>query len=155
MATNVSELAKELYQITAWQRTPEILSNEDYENMIVYGIKTLYIDTGRAQMFSKDMLYTLKGSGVEPESEYDNEYDLLFSADLPIDEERYVMLTAEIMFFKKVQSDVNNIVGYTTDALTVTNADKPYAHLQDTITGLENERRIVFYKMTNYSFFTG
>lgn len=57
------------------------------------------------------------------------------------------------MFFKKVQSDVNNIVGYTTDALSITNADKPYAHLQDTIGELEKERRIVFFKMVPYTFY--
>lgn len=48
---------------------------------------------------------------------------------------------------------MNNIVSYTTDALSVANADKPYGHLQDTIGALENERRIVFYKMTDYSFY--
>lgn len=79
----------------------------------------------------------------------------MFSETLPIDEEKYVLLVAQIAFFKKVQSDVNNIVSYTTDALSVANADKPYAHLQDTISNLENERRIVFYKMTNYSFLQG
>lgn len=62
------------------------------------------------------------------------------------------MLVAQIGFFKKVQADVNNIVGYTTNALTVTGADKPYAHLQDTIANLENERRIVYYKMHRYAF---
>lgn len=76
-----------------------------------------------------------------------------FQPDLSIDEEKYVLLVAQILFFKKVQSDVNNIVSYTTDALSITNADKPYAHLQDTINNLENERRIVFYKMTDYSFY--
>ena len=80
---------------------------------------------------------------------------MYFDYTLPIDEEKYVLLVAQISFYKKVQSDVNNIVGYSTDALIVTNADKPYAHLQDTITSLENERRIVFYKMTNYSFYIG
>ena len=79
--------------------------------------------------------------------------ETFFNADLPIDEEKYVLLTAEIAFFKKVQSDVNNIVGYTTDALSITNADKPYAHLQDTIRDLESERRIVFFKMTSYTFY--
>lgn len=63
------------------------------------------------------------------------------------------MLVAQIAFFKRVQTDVNNIVSYTTDALSVANADKPYGHLQDTIGALENERRIVFYKMTDYSFY--
>ena len=144
--TNISELAEELKDATAWQRTPEVLYDFDYQRMIISGIKTLYIDTGRASAYNKNMI------SWEKTEEGDV---LFFSDDLPIDEEKYVLLTAQIAFFKRVQSDVNNIVGYTTDALTVTNADKPYAHLQDTVANLENERRIVFYKMTNYTFYQG
>lgn len=114
--------------------------------MIISGIKTLFIDTGRASAYNKNMITW---------EETEEGTALCFAQDLPIDEEKYVLLVAQIAFFKRVQSDVNNIVGYTTDALTVTNADKPYSHLQDTIANLENERRIVFYKMTNYSFYQG
>ena len=142
--TNITELAAELKEIVSWQRTPEVLVTEDYEKLIIFGIKTLYIDTGRAARYSKDMIIRVQ----EEEEEV-----VYFKEDLPIDEEKYVFLIAQIGFFKRVQSDVNNIVGYTTDALTITNADKPYANLQDTIMNLENERRIVFYKMTSYSFY--
>ena len=142
--TSITELANELQEITAWQRTPEELDQNDYEKMIVSGIKTLYIDTGRAREFSNSMIVPPEGEGAE---------GLYFTVDLGIDEEKYVLIVAQIAFFKKVQSDVNNIVSYTTDALSVANADKPYAHLQDTICNLENERRIVFYKMTDYSFY--
>lgn len=143
--TNVTELAMELKDIVSWQRTPEEMEDADFIKMILNGIKTLYIDTGRASLYSKDMI-------VYPEEESDD--PIYFTKDLPIDEEKYVLIVAQIAFFKKVQSDVNNIVSYTTDALSVANADKPYAHLQDTIANLENERRIVFYKMVSYSFYT-
>ena len=148
--TNITELANELREIVAWQRTPEELSESNYEKMIIFGIKTLYIDTGRANAYSNDMIII-----EETEDPPTTVTNVLFSETLPIDEEKYVLLVAQIVFFKKVQSDVNNIVSYTTDALSVANADKPYAHLQDTISNLENERRIVFYKMTNYSFLKG
>lgn len=69
---------------------------------------------------------------------------------MPIDEEEYVLLCAQIGFFNQVKTDVNNIVGYTTDALSVTNADKPYANIKDSIEKLENERRITYYKMIRY-----
>ena len=147
--TSITELANELKDIVSWQRTPEELDDSDYIQMIINGIKTLYIDTGRAALYNKSMLV------IVTEQEDDLAPGIYFTEDLPIDEEKYVLIVAQINFFKKVQSDVNNIVGYTTDALTVTNADKPYAHLQDTITNLENERRIVFYKMVNYSFYQG
>lgn len=73
------------------------------------------------------------------------------SDDLEIDEKRYAILSAKIEFFRRVQTDVNNIVGYTTDALTVTNADKPYINIASTIDALEKERRIIHYKMTRYA----
>ena len=132
--TTLEALVDQLKEQTAWQRTPEELEYEDYLRIVIRGIKTLFIDTGRAEEFSSDMFR-----------------DYEFNYHLAIDEEKYVLLVSQIEFFKKVQSDVNNIVGYTTNALSVTNADKPYAHLQDTIQNLENERRIVFYKMRRYS----
>lgn len=71
--------------------------------------------------------------------------------NLEIDEKRYAILSAKIEFFRRVQTDVNNIVGYTTDALTVTNADKPYINIASTIDALEKERRIIHYKMTRHA----
>lgn len=138
MSVAISYLAEELKNRTEWQRTPEPLLQEDYSEMIAYGIKRLYIDTGRALQYKSDFI-----SVVDDE--------LTFTQDLALDEEEYVLICAQINFFKKVQSDVNNIVGYTTDALTVTNADKPYAHLQDTVEKLEHERRIIYYKMIRFA----
>jgi hypothetical protein len=47
--------------------------------------------------------------------------------------------------------DVNNSFGYSTNALTVTNADKPYANLKDTLEDIQHERRIAFNKMIRYT----
>lgn len=107
--------------------------------MVVAGLRTLYIDTGRSTLWKNDKLHSDPDSG-----------HLVYDDDLGIDEEKYVLLWAQIVFFQKVQGDVNTMVSYTTDALSVTNADKPYAHLQDSIEKLENERRIVYYKMTQF-----
>lgn len=137
--TNIVDLVEELKDATAWQKTPFRLTGYDYTRMIHRAIKTLFIDTGRTFEYSDDLFIQ------------DENGDDVFNYDLKIDEEKYVLLTAQISFFKKVQSDVNNIVSYSTDALTVTSADKPYAHLQDTIGELENERRIVFYKMSRFA----
>lgn len=137
--TNVVELAEEIKEATAWQKTPECLMFYDYERMVIKAIKTLFIDTGRTFQYKKELLTT------------NEDGDVVFDYDFEIDEEKYILLTAQIFFFKKVQADVNNIVSYTTDALSVTSADKPYVHLQDTISELENERRIVFYKMSRFA----
>ena len=137
MGVNVTLLAEELKDKTRWQKTPEILEDEAYVKMIVRAIKKLYVDTGRALSYTEELVTVEDGVTK-------------FANDLALDEEEYVLLCAQIDFYKKVQTDVNNIVGYTTDALTVTNADKPYAHLQDTISNLEKERRIVYYKMVRF-----
>lgn len=136
--TDVTELIDEVKDATAWQRTPETLTHNDYRKLVVNAIKTLFIDTGRTFQYHKELFVT------------DDQGNDLFDYDFKIDEEKYILLTAQIGFFKRVQSDVNNIVSYSTDALTVTSADKPYTHLQDTISALENERRIVFYKMSRF-----
>lgn len=137
MGTSITRLASELKELTDWQRTPEAITEKQYEQMVIAGIERLYIDTGRAVEYDEAMILT---EGEET----------TFKVSLPVDEKAYALLCAQINFFRKVQSDVNNIVGYTTDALTVTNADKPYTHLKDTIGCLEQERRITFYKMSRY-----
>lgn len=136
--TNISELANELKDATRWQKTPLPLSDNDYVSITIRALKRLYIDTGRASVFNMDMITE------------NDEKNVCFTEDLPIDEEEYVLLCAQIGFFNQVKTDVNNIVGYTTDALSVTNADKPYANIKDSIEKLENERRITYYKMIRY-----
>lgn len=137
MATSIARLAEELEERTKWQKTPEPLTPEDYDRFIINGIKRCFIDTGRYGLYTPDKFFK---ENITP----------LFDYDFGIDEEEYILLVAQIQFFQRVQNDVNNIVGYTTNALTVTNADKPYANLEDTINKLEQERRIVYYKMVRY-----
>lgn len=144
----LTDIANELREDTAWQTTPVALEDADYENMVVQGLKKLYIDTGRASIFDKSSLQK-----VDIEDELGNISTVLVYepvSKLLIDEEYYILLMAKINFFKRVQSDVNRLRGYSTNALTVTHADKPYANLADTIAQLENERRITFYKMTRF-----
>lgn len=62
-----------------------------------------------------------------------------------------MLTTAEIGFYRRVQSDVNRIVGYSTDAMTITNADKPYANISQTVAELLARQRILYYKMTRYT----
>lgn len=136
--------------ITRWQKTPETLLQEDYEQMIVKAIKRLLIDTGRASEYADTLIQTTIHQNTADDGTVTETRTTDFRMDFMIDEEAYILLCAQIEFFRKVQSDVNNIVGYTTDALTVTNADKPYANLKDTLGQLEQERRIVYYKMVRY-----
>ena len=97
--TNISELANELKDATRWQKTPLPLSDNDYVSIIIRALKRLYIDTGRASVFNMDMITK------------NDEENVCFTEDLPIDEEEYVLLCAQIGFFNQVKTDVNNIVG--------------------------------------------
>jgi len=139
MSFSIQKAVANLQEDTAYQRTPEPISIGQYEGMIMHAIKRLYVDTGRALTFDP-------GNYVEDELG-----NLEFAVDLPIDEEEYVMICAQINFFKRVQTDANNIVSYSTNAMKVTGADKPYANLQRTIDDLENRRRELFYRMHRYT----
>ena len=137
--TDIGELTTRLMEITAWQRTPVTLQPADYAKMILYGIRDLYIMTGRALSLRDDMFSG--DGGVFPST---------FSEDLFVDEQEYVLTCAQIEFYQRVQADVNNIVGYTTDGLSVTNADKPYVHLQQSIDDLKRRKQELLYKMPRY-----
>lgn len=73
-----------------------------------------------------------------------------FSETLPLDEQLYVLVTAEIAFYIKVQTTVDSLTSYSTDALSVTHGDKPFANLQQKIMDLKMEQRQIWYKMTRY-----
>lgn len=150
MGTSITSLAEQLMDITRWQKTPEILPTSDYEKMILKAIKRLLIDTGRAPLYSEDKVEFIDTKVTDDDGNVTVETSVNFLMDFLIDEEAYILLCAQIEFFRRVQNDVNNIVGYTTDALTVTHADKPYANLMDTIQQLEQERRIIYYKMVRF-----
>ena len=80
--------------------------------------------------------------------QYDGETAVMLNADEY--EYEYALTTAELSFYRKVQSDVNRIVGYSTDAMSITNADKPYANISQTVAELSNRQRILYYKMTRF-----
>ena len=126
--TDVERLAAELKQRTEWQDTPVELEDADYLEMVTQAVRHLYVMTGRYLQF-------------DPESEF----------ELTADEYEYVLTTAEMCFYRKVQADVNRIVGYSTDAMTITNADKPYANISQTLAELANRQRILYYKMVRYT----
>lgn len=103
--------------------------------MVVNGIRELYIWTGRVSSF-RDELY--------------DEVNFTYAADFGIDEREFILLTAQILFYEKVQTGVNTLFSYTTDGLSVTKADMPYKNLAETIAKLELRRRRVYYKMVAY-----
>lgn len=133
---NVQDAATELKWAVEWQQTPRPIQDAEYNYMIGRAIRDQYVMTGRGEIFT-DTWYI-----------YDEQGKLVsFAEDLIATEEEYVLVTAQIFFFQRVQQNVNVIVGYTTDGLSITNADKPYANLQTTITGLESRRHTLLFKL--------
>lgn len=125
--TDLERLAMELKQRTEWQDVPVQLTEADYQEIVRQAIRHLYVMTGRSE-------------------QYDDETAIILNAD----EYEYALTAAELAFYRKVQSDVNRIVGYSTDAMSITNADKPYANISQTIAELSNCQRILYYKMTRF-----
>ena len=174
--TSVDALADELESRVYMQRLEEPFTRNEYKALIVNAIKRLYVDTGRALIYNNDMFTTNpdpdstdeddSSDDTEPvdpapapadddtPAEEDDEEPispaLYFTADLLIDEEEYVLLIAEQAFLKIIQKDVNTMVSYTTDALSVQHGDKPYANLADSIEKRENLRRELLYRMIRY-----
>ena len=136
---NISETARLLQDDTAWQETPMPVGESEYIKLVCRAIRKFFVDINHTSEFDMN-LYTTDESG-----------DVFYDREFEIDEEEYIYILCQIMFFKKVQTDVNNMYGYSTDAIIVTNADKPYANLKNTLDDLEDERRIVFNKMVRYT----
>lgn len=113
------------------QETPITYDKDNYAYTLINGIKTMYVDLGIASDFANDF-------SVD---------ELKFNRNLTITEEEYIIVSAMIEFYQVVQQDVNTIVGYTTDSLTLTNADKPYANISSEIDKLKNRQTEVFWKL--------
>lgn len=142
--TDIGRLCSELYDQVEWQKMPVGCNNEDKEKMlvssIIAGIKDLFVVTGRAtSYYSHSYVYTEDDKVSE------------FSYDLLLDEELYVLCYAQMTIYKKVRTQYTELLGYTTNALTVTNADKPYAYLTSTINELSDRLKLYYYKMARYS----
>ena len=143
--TDIGSLCEKLYEKIEWQKMPLTLTASEKEKMLVHSIinaiKDLFVVTGRAEVYY-DYVY-----------EYDEEtgYESTFSYDLLLDEELYILCKAQMDVFGKVRTQYSDILGYTTNALTVTNADKPYAYLSGTIGELNEQLKIYYYKMVRYS----
>ena len=121
------------------------MSTEEKQQMLIdaitYGIEDLFVVTGRALTYYGYEYVTDEETGIISE----------FSYDLLLDEELYVLCRAQIEIFSKVRTQYSDLLGYTTNALTVTNADKPYSYMTGTINELENQLKVYCYKMVRFS----
>ena len=140
MAFSLTAMAEEIKYRTELQDPPRPISDDEYIKNALKGIKRLYVDTNRAAEYKRATVTE------DPETG-----EIMFSEDLDIIEEEYALICAQISFLDWIKGKYAFIVGYVTDALTITNADKPYTNVKDTLANLQNDRRITYYKMVKYT----
>lgn len=150
--TDLGKLCERVYKKIEWQKFPVEYSSEDKQRMIldaiINAIQDLFVVTGRASSYYS---YEYKCEETEDEEGNITQIPSEFSYTLLLDEELYVLCAAQIEIFDKVRTQYNDLLGYTTNALTVTNADKPYAYVTGTIQELEDYKRRYYYKMVRFS----
>lgn len=136
--TDIVFQAKRLYERIEWQNVPDVMAREDLTGIIADAIRDLYVMTGRALQFSESLFVK------------DDDLYLSLTEDLLLDEQEYVLVTAEIKFYQKVQTSVNQLTSYTTDAMALTHGDKPFANLQQTINDAKTKQKMYWFKMSRY-----
>lgn len=136
---NVTEIADEVRELTAWQETPMPLFEGDYVKMVKRALRQFFVDINHPTEFDSTLFITGDDGTV------------YYDGDFIADEIFYLTILCKIEFFQRVQTDVNNRFSYSTNAMKVSNADKPYANLKDTLGDLQHDRRIYFNKMVRYT----
>lgn len=140
--TDVVALALKLYRAINQQTTPETVSQVDLVYLIIDAIEELYIISGRQSLFSDSKIV------------FDDEGESIvctFEDDLSTDERKWVVLDAEINFYKWVQNSVDDLQSYSTDAMTVAHGDKPYKNIGETIADRQAKLNRIWYSMTRYN----
>lgn len=138
--TDLIDLTKRLVQEIEWQVVPEDMTLDDCVPFVIDAIQYFYVMSGQAMAWS-DSLIVLD----------EEENPVAFKRDFALDEKQYILVTAQINFYRKAQTDVNELMSYTTDAMTVANADKPYANLANMIEGLKDKQIEIWHKMVRYN----
>ena len=142
--TDLDKLAKRLFKKIKWQDVPEQVGSDDLVDLLCDAIRMLFVISGRTFLFSEDMF-------IYDTEDEERESPKYFNYDFEIDETEWILLVAQIEFYKTCRSNVDDLTSYTTDAMAVTHGDKPYKNLSNTIEGLEDERNVVWTRMVRFN----
>ena len=138
--TDLVKLAQRLHRKIKWQEVPEEVGWMDQIDLICDSIRKLYVISGRTFLFSEDkFIYDKEDVAVQ------------FADNLEIDEIEWILLDAQIEFYKSVQSNVDDLTGYTTDAMAVTHSDRPYKNIGESINRLKGEQDVVWSRMVRFN----
>jgi hypothetical protein len=135
MSTNVLEIRDSLKDNVKFyrQRTPIIYtySDSEYLKLTKKGIQKLYVDIGWTTW----------------STDYVDAATPTISKDLTLVEKEYCLIASEIAFWNQCLSDWNTVVGYTTDALSITHTNKIGETVTETLERLRNDLSELFYKL--------
>ena len=124
--TDIVALTHRLYKEIKLQRVPYTVHWSDQIDYITNGIRHLYVVTGRELQFSESMFECDESGHI-----------CSFANDLSLAESEWVLLDAQISFFRWVQTGHTEDTSYSTDAMTVTHGEKPFEHIGQRIYDLE------------------
>lgn len=131
-------MAQELQRKVRGQQTPIPYEFADYENMILDGIRKLYVLTEQEARYDDTLILR-------------TEEGMTYDADFSPTEKEFIMVCARIAFFEETEMTVSAAVGYTTPVLTVTNADKPAVNLRNMLGDLRSYQQELFHKLAPYA----
>lgn len=135
---SVTEMAQTLQQKVRGQQTPIPYEQGDYEQMILDGIRKLYVLTEHEADYS-DKKIRRRNKGV------------FYQADMTPTQKEFILTCARIAFLEETEMTVSAAVGYTTPVLTITNADKPAANLHNMLLDLRAYQQELFHKLSPYA----
>lgn len=139
--TNLQNMLEE-FKFRSGQLDGSVTMSDDGYFMCLYiGLRQMYVKTGRPTLF------------VETKLAYD-EHQLpeTWEDSLPPDEYELTILLGLLQFYGIVlASKAPKAIGYTTDAFSVTGADKPAKYYESMLTRLEHDVYVVYNKMIRYT----
>lgn len=142
--TDIVALTNRLFRKINSQNVPIMIDKYELIDYIKDAIRSLYVISGRELSFSEDMF-------IDSEIEGDAEPVVTFDNDMSLAESEWVLLKAQIEFYKWVQASVDDQTSYTTDAMSLTHGDKPYEHIGQTIDRLQDEMNVIWTRLVRYN----
>jgi hypothetical protein len=139
MSTSLFDLRDNMKDEIALYKTPKVYTDSDYDKIIKKAAKRYYTDIGKANSWKYEFV-----DGATP----------ILTIDLTPDQEEYIEIWGQILFIDQIKRDVAKLVSYSTDALSVTQGDKPYKNLSEDRQNLKNRLLELFYKFPGVSTMT-
>jgi len=133
MDVSITDLVEELKFNTRMQETEKPYTDEDYLNNVKHGIKLWFIYTQKASVYDKRAYY------IQDE-------EMFYPYELDATATEFVLLQAMLDFYKQVSASYMGLMNYTTDALSVQHADKPYENAKHCMIAIEDKLRTVYFK---------